>query len=202
MKNKNSYLFLLGLIVIFLSIEKYRTKVLSQNKVELLKKRSDIQKSLSFMRDYYLELSIENNGKPLDKFIEINDGKKNISTFEGIVNSKKLVFRYTELHCDVCVDKQIEAIKKISKKIGKKNIIILTEYENLKNLIIFKRLNSLSIPIFNLQNKFNLPIEELDSPYYFVVDKDFVIKDLFIPIKEIENYTNKYLNIIYKKHFS
>lgn len=173
----------------------YNKKVLYS---ELLISR---EKSLALQRDNFLKLSLKNNGIQIKK----NNLLKDINGVEFPLNkmlkSKKIVFRYSELHCDACVDVQIKSLKKYKEKIGSTNILILADYDNIKNLILFKRLNSIKLPVYKLSEKLNIELEKQNVPYFFVLDTNFVAKDFFIPIKEIENYTDNYLEIISKKHF-
>jgi hypothetical protein len=191
---------LILLVIVFLVINGYQKKMYSQN-INDYESKLSFEKLLSSSRDNSLAWSIENNGAAINPDLIITDEKGVNFTLREIVKSKKLIFRFTELNCNVCVDKQIKILKQFEKKISKSNIAIFTEYSNHRDLVIFKRLNALDLPIYNLHNKMNIKLEAVDTPYFFIVDDRFIAQDFFVPVKEIENYTNKYLKIIGLKHF-
>lgn len=162
----------------------------------------DKEKSLATKRDYFLSLHLKSNGALIEKELSLKNYKGEEFALNNKLTSKKLIFRYSELHCDECVDQQIESLKKYKERIGNENILILADYANINNLILFKRLNSIEIPVYRLSKKMNLKLEEKDVPYFFVIDSSFTARDFFIPIKEIDGYTDNYLNIISEKHFN
>ena len=45
------------------------------------------------------------------------------------------------------------------------------------------------------------PMEELSSPYYFIVDSTLIMSDIFVPDKSFPSLTNHYLNMIKRKYF-
>ncbi len=132
------------------------------------------EKSLATQRGLFLFLSLKSNGTPIDKELLIKNHEGEEFVLNNKITSKKLVFRYGELHCDVCVDEQVKSLKKYKEKIGSDNIIILADYNSIKNLILFKRLNSIELPIYRLSEKFNLELEKKEVPYFFVIDDNFI----------------------------
>jgi len=161
----------------------------------------DLEKKHSLIRDNFLLLELKYNDSKISEGLNLADEKGKKYKIKEKLSTKKLIFRYSELQCNLCVEKQIIYLKKYKDKIGIDNILILADYSNLRNLIIFKRVNSLDIPVYNLSKKMSLELEKKDLPYFFVVDNSLIAKDYFIPIKEIKNYTDNYLNTMYIKHF-
>jgi len=109
-----------------------------------------------------------------------------------ISHSPKVVYRFTELDCIDCVIKEIDDIKKLSSKIGRGNIVILTTYDQVRKLVAFKRTNHIEIEIYNIdKHALNLVAEEINTPYIFVISKNMVVENLYIPndlFSEISQY--------------
>lgn len=170
--------------------------------VENTKNSLNLEINRSLTRDRFLNLLLKFNDSKMNNELMLTDEKGKTCKLTEKLNRKKLIFRYSELQCNVCIEQQIASLKKYKNKIGTDNILILADYSNFRNLIVFKRINSLDIPIYNLSKKMPLERERINIPYFFIADNTLIAKDYFIPIKEIKNYTDNYLNTMYIKHFS
>ena len=88
-----------------------------------------------------------------------------------------------------------------SDSIKNDNIIFLGHYENNKNLnMIKKQIGIKDIATYNC-SYMSTPMEELSSPYYFIVDSTLIMSDIFVPDKSFPSLTNHYLNMIKRKYF-
>jgi len=119
----------------------------------------------------------------------------------SIINKPTLVLRYSEFVCQSCVDNQIELLKKFGEETGEQNVLIISTYDEIRNLIIFKRANQLNMDIYNIE-KLKIPLDSENIPYYFVIDESFTIKHVFIPNNGIVSLTEKYLDFIWNRYFS
>jgi hypothetical protein len=111
-------------------------------------------------------------------------------------DSLTLIFRYNENNCNICVEEALKPLMEYSAKIGIKNILIITSYRNIRTMQIFIRKYAPGIHVFNSNEDINLPIEKWSTPYFFLIDNTLKVQLVFIPIKEIQNYTREYLNIV------
>jgi hypothetical protein len=132
--------------------------------------------------------SILNKSVSLKKVIEESD-------------NPKLIFRFSESSCELCVDSVLVCLRKHSDRIGKKNIIILTSYDDIAYLVLFKKYEEIDFQIYNARN-IDLPIEKLNVPYLFVIDKSLKTNCIFIPEKTIQKRTDLYFQTIVKRYFS
>ena len=97
-----------------------------------------------------ISLIFENQYNSIDNdiiFLDENNNKSSIK--QVILNSPKLVFNYSKLNCNICVDEQITILKKASKTIGLENILILTDYNSPRDLSRFIRLNQINFKVLN-----------------------------------------------------
>ncbi len=114
-------------------------------------------------------------------------------------NNKLIVFNFSEGSCDDCTIIELQKIKKIFyQDKNKVRILVLAKYSNTRHLTVFKKTHGLDFEIFRTKEGL---LKELNMPFYFVLDSDFILKDLYVPAKEIPDLTTDYFNIILKKHF-
>jgi hypothetical protein len=116
--------------------------------------------------------------------------------------SKILVCRFSDLHCETCIDYSIRMLLQWVDSIGKDKILFLGAYRNNK---IFNRQKPLyGIDALETVNTIalHIPAEDLGYPYYFVLDSTLRISNVFIPDKGVPNVTNKYLELVKEKYFN
>jgi hypothetical protein len=116
-------------------------------------------------------------------------------------DSLTLIFRYNESNCNICVEEALKPVMEYSAKIGVKNILIITSYRNIRTMQIFIRKYAPGIHVFNSNEDINLPIEKWNTPYFFLIDNTLKAQLIFIPVKEIQNYTREYLNTVNQRFF-
>lgn len=135
---------------------------------------------------------------------EITFGEDNeYRNFKTMIGGKSLlILFYTELGCNVCVDSIIRNMQNVFKRNDSSNIVILASYFEERNYVLFKKLNNIQYPIYNIKsNKLNLPIEENKVPFLFVIDSTLTANCVFIPEKSMPLRTKNYLEIIKRKYF-
>lgn len=116
--------------------------------------------------------------------------------------SKKLVFYFNEYNCDLCTQNALQKLKKFSKEIGEHNIMAIANYADARHFRAFCNSEKLPFPIFNANGQsLNLPIVNVDMPFFCLLDKGMTSQQIFIPIKEIEEYTSNYLSTMNKKYW-
>ena len=135
---------------------------------------------------------------------------ENLKTIEGRVlesmdtlfSNTKLVLRYTEFGCSACIEDQVQRLVKLAEKIGRDHVIIITYYNLIRDLVAFQRINKINFPVFILPRKsIILPIEEIDVPYFFILNGSNRIFSFFQPTKANPELTDKYFEIIQKRYF-
>jgi len=161
-----------------------------------LKNKEDLIKTLLIQS----KLIHETNGTEISPGLNLytEDGES-ISLKKVIGDCPKLVFRYSEIHCQNCVDNEIKRLKEFIKELDDANILIFASYDSFRNLGSFKRINQIKSHIYNLKN-LGIDIERSNIPYYFVLDYTMKVKDVFIPDKYLPESTNIYLDIIKEKY--
>lgn len=151
-----------------------------------------------------IEKHYEYENTPIDDF-EITDNEDNTYLFSQLLNKKtsryKFVFVFSSLNCNSCVDFEISNIKSFSRLIGQDNIIILAQYESIRQLRAFLSTQDLTIPVYYVKNIPANVLEEENLPFSFIINKNLTLEMIFIPIKEIYSHTEMYYKTIYKRFF-
>lgn len=149
------------------------------------------------------EVVIENSDIQL-KNVMVTDSINELKTFRNLFKSgqsKFFVCRFSDIHCESCVEYAIKTTLQWSDSIGKNNILFLGTHRNRK--IFNKQIKSYGIDKFTTVNipSLNLPAEELCFPYYFVLDSTLTVLNVSIPDKGVRNVDHRYFQKIQKKYF-
>ncbi|MDR2146922.1 MAG: hypothetical protein LBE91_10735 [Tannerella sp.] len=148
--------------------------------------------------------NIENSNIQLEA-TSVKDSSNNVLLLNDIwENGQKqmLVCRFSESHCESCVDYSIRQIHHWVDSIGKENLLFLGAYRNNK---IFNKTKPLyNIHHLNVYNvsSLNMPAEELGFPYFFILSSNMTVSNVFVPDKATPAITQNYLKMINKRYFS
>ena len=136
--------------------------------------------------------------------VVVKDSSNNVFPLKDILDNgreRMLVCRFSELHCESCVESSIQLFRQWTDSVGKDNTLFLGTYRNNR---IFNRTKPVyGINDLNTYNilELNIPVEKYGSPYYFVLNNNLTISDVFVPSKSTPYITNNYLQMIYKRYF-
>ena len=133
------------------------------------------------------------------KFISI---KGSTVLAKEIFKTTTLVLRYSEFNCKDCIDAEINVILK-NKDQFVDNICLIAYYMNKRDLFIFyKELQKRGLKNIKMywlpNNGLNIPIEKTNMPYYFCINSELVISNVFIPQKDKPKLSNSYLRTVSK----
>lgn len=129
------------------------------------------------------------------------ENKESVHMWNLFQNHPKLVFRYSELNCNVCVEKEVELLKKFIEEIGIQNMLMMTNGRSSSYNGQFKRMNQFDIEIYNVED-LGLKLDKINTPYYFVLDSDWKAKSVFVPSKSLPSQTRAYYDIIKDKYWN
>jgi hypothetical protein len=109
-----------------------------------------------------------------------------------IKNDGKLVFYYGDQYCELCYKELINLINKYINKTGTKNIIVLAEYENARNLYFFLKNNEIKTDVYFLPKGIDLPVQKEKKPFFFMLDNSFKTNFVYVPHKQYLNHIDNY----------
>lgn len=147
--------------------------------------------------DNYVHL-IKDEGRQISDSITVRDTADVKYSIKQLLNRKyKLIFRYSLLDCEVCVDTVMKKMDLYSKRHGLKDILVLTDAFNQRDFYIRATYYKYPFPLYNL-NRVNLgmSIEDKDFPYLFVLTPELRVIKVFIPAKELAAQIDDYLSYV------
>lgn len=108
-----------------------------------------------------------------------------------------LVFRFTEISCNTCVNRDIRLLRSFAESHGWDRIIFFATNSDSDYLERFRVVSQIKTEIINVEANFlSIDQAKLDTPYLFTIDSDSVFEDVFISMKENEQRTKLYFNRI------
>jgi len=143
--------------------------------------------------------TIKNIGLQINTKQMVSDEKGSKRSIVGLLNdSPKIIFRYSELNCQLCIEDEIQILKKYIDAIGFDNILFFSTYNTTRDLFLFKRMNQLQdFEIYNLkEEKLNIPVDSLNIPYVFVVDSFGNVFMLHIPERTKPEYSEQFYKVV------
>lgn len=140
--------------------------------------------------------ALQYNGLNIESTITLLDNQDSLYTINEISKKcKKLVFRYSFIHCNACVDTIMKLVNRFSNEVGKDKIVILAQYESKRDYKNFVRVNQIKMPIYHLQDSL-CKADDLSIPYLFVLEDNMTTSNFFLPRKEFPTITEQYLQAI------
>lgn len=124
-------------------------------------------------------------------------------TLSDIMSDNTLVLRYSEMHCDVCIDSIVSKLNIYQDSIGLQNIVLFTSTKNMNYVKKFKRVNNIHFDIYGISNALDSVLVDIGMPYLFVYSfVDERINNVFVPQKENVKFTYEYLHSILLKYYT
>lgn len=136
---------------------------------------------------------------------EITDEDNNVLLFSDLMSREsekyKLVFYFSSTNCSSCIDFEMSNIQSFVHLIGQSNIIILAQYESIRQFRAFLVSREIDIPVYYVKTNPVGILERENLPYSFIVNKNMTMELAFIPIKEIPSYSEMYYTTVYERFF-
>lgn len=143
------------------------------------------------------------NGIVVSHDLEVTNLEGIKKKLSDIISNNTLVLRYSEMHCDVCLDNVINTLNLYQDSIGIQNIMLFTNTDNMNYIRKFKRINKIHFNIYSTDDKLDSILVDIGMPYLFIYSFDSKrINNVFVPQKEDVKLTSEYLHLIYLKYFT
>ena len=130
-----------------------------------------------------------------DNQMVVDETDKSYKLKQILGQDNKLIFRFNEFSCNSCIDREISNLKKLAETIGKEHIIILATYNKIRDLAVFKRINKLDIPIYNIPKNI-MPTDEVGGTFLFITNAQHQVFMPFLPDKEDADLSLEYFKFI------
>lgn len=161
------------LYITFVQIRHFnKQKIMNQNAQKLEKVEKE--------KNLILNLIKESNkfvGYQIFKDLYLYNYSDTVVISELLRDDTNIVFEFSNTTCMDCLTEQVMFLGKIK---SKKNCIVLTHFDNTKELLIFLKNENIKFPVYNLENNALLFKEENNSiPKIILVDKELKLLGLY-----------------------
>lgn len=203
---KVNYLLVLIIVVLLVGFNVYiyrqsETGHIIRNRILQLYERDSVKTSGYKIEREIRSYELENNGKRLSPLLEVFDTDGNKRLLSQIIGSDKLILRYSELNCNTCVNKQLDILNSYVDSIGIDNIVLLTNYDNHIYMKQFKKVAGIKFSIFNVGTELNELIPDIERPYFFIIETNMRINNMYVPQIDEKKVTESYIHRIKKYYF-
>ena len=205
LKNNISLLITISVVVLLIILNLLALRQILQYRTYYFKHIEENNEQLDTVKDFeklkvVISLMIRNSELNIKNNFSVTDSSGKSISFSKLIRDKKvLVFRYSQLSCTSCVDVQLQRLEQFAKRIGFDRVIVLTTYTSIKELNMYKKVNNLSFDMYNIPiGTLKTEMELSNTPYFFTVNINKHIENIFIPIKTIPELTEEYYSHIEK----
>lgn len=191
----------IAIVVIILLFSLYNLYNIS--KLEYLEQDNNLYGIELILENVFdLKLKLENSSLSPAILLRTESGDT-IALKQLVKDSAKLIFKYSEITCNSCVDNEVNNLVNFARNNDSKTIIVIGEYSNIRELNIFKRINKIDLPVYNLISSESFTKVNLNGlPLLFVLSPDLVISNVYIPLKELPKLSRPYYSSIAKLLYS
>jgi len=186
--------FSFSILIGFTIKTNWMERIIKQLEVRILQQDQDLEYSNAVIEDFQdifkTVISLDSKWLNPETKLLSEEGEQSFLR-DHVLDSPKIIFRYSSKNCDVCVEKEIILLKELIEEIGMSNVILVANYETSRNLYAFKRLNDLSYDIYNCED-FGLGIDGMSVPYYIIMNSLCQIEKFFIPQNQYPELTQAF----------
>lgn len=190
---------ILGSNIYLLTIIFIKNKELST----CVSKKDILTKNKNNIKDYFLERnykSTTSEGLFVSDTITVEGlNNKRYRLLQLIDNSFSLIFRFDESNCKTCVETEIERLKEYIVDIDEGNVLILVSGMNVRDVKYFKLANNINFAMYLIaKTQLNLPLEEYNIPYIFLLSSSGLTRSVFIPELYEKRFSDDYYEHVKK----
>ena len=125
----------------------------------------------------------------------INSNDIEVDISEIVIKKGVFVFYFKEKGCGTCFEREVLNIKKNHELYQNKNIIVISDFETLEQQKAFElnyRVKSYDIN----SNRIGLFIEKYKEPFYFRIDTNYKVSNIYRPTNFLDERSKVYFNFI------
>lgn len=142
------------------------------------------------------------NGTNIDTDFSVRDIQEHEKKMSEIILDNTLILRYSEMHCEVCVDSIVSKLNAYKDSIGLQHIVLLTTSMNFGYIKRFKKINKIPFNIYNMSKALDSVLVDIGMPYLFIYSTHSKrINNMFVPQEENPQLTDEYLHSVLMKYY-
>jgi hypothetical protein len=113
----------------------------------------------------------------------------------------KIIMRYSALACDICLDEELKQIHDFVERIGVNNIAVFVSNENARSIKVRKSRLPFNLNTYIVDDTAIAFEKNYNNLFVFIIDKEMIVKDFFIPEKTLPNLSKDYYDAICSKYW-
>lgn len=204
--NVNKYLvisiILLLLVSILFSISNFKQKKMLAEKVDELYQVEQEKRSLLDLVYGNMKMHYAYSEFHFQDFILLDKDRNKVKFSSIIDNGTKVIYKFSSSNCSSCIQSGLTSIQKLIRKIPENHLVIIADGSTRRELQALSNSLHLDYPIYLAEEgTFDAILKKENIPFVFIVGPDMQMKDLFIPMKELPEYSEMYYHTIWRKYF-
>ncbi len=203
MKKKYSIIFI-GIAMITLNVICLNWAIQQRRMKELAATTASDRKQILSLLLGNIQMHYTYSECQLPDIILIDKLKNEITLSSIIADKRKLALKFSPQNCYSCIEFAMSCLEELAlskPNIKERLLIIISDASYREYQAISNSLQS-DIPIYlSNDSAFSTILKEENIPFIFVMNERLCMDDLFIPIKEMPNYSDLYFHIIETKYF-
>ncbi len=145
-----------------------------------------------------VRMSLED--EPVSPFIQVINSTLDTVNMHDLFDAPTLALFYPSKSCKPCAESIISQLNEAIKKYKLENVVLITDFDEIRELFVFCRLNKIKFPAYKIvgdQEDIRSLINYI--PYYVILDNNLIKNSTFVAPNDKPDVTEKYLEIVSKK---
>ena len=199
----NRRLLLLSFTIVIITIIFFVQEIMSKDRgIKTLTEQKEESEQIISLLSGNMKMHYTYADQQLEDMILRDESRNEIQLSKLLEGKETLVFKFSSSNCSTCIQSGFSALRKIAKIIPRERLIILADKSNRREVKALSNSMGLDYPIYLVDdNAFSHILRDENVPFVFIIGEDLRMKDLFIPMKELPDYSDMYYRIIWKKYF-
>lgn len=187
------------MFILITAILIYKLRIMQQNQ-SLINTNLEFEKEIS--KKIYGGL-IAGEGRSVNtlNYLSINHDIDTVELNDAI-KPNSIILYYNEINCMTCIEDALQVLKQ---RLGSNESIkyqIIANYENLRDVLVFKKANKIEKDIFKPIIDDNQKSVFFDQAYVALVDENYMLHHVFILDTESKSRLGDYLDLLqYSKYY-
>lgn len=170
----------------------------SFSQLENIKKNSLKQEEeIENLRSRVLLHSYYSGNYYLSEEFNLADTNGGLKIASEVFKKKSVILYLNSNYCHTCVDDAIAKMRNSKKKYSNIEFVVITRGYSLRELKLMQTNKNIQFPVYSVDNSkssFLEKMKETPYPFYFVINDDLQVSNIFFPMKSSSILENRYFS--------
>lgn len=184
-------ILILAILYAFLLYRNNRTMKQEKRRLEMV---VETWKSRFFHLEEVELKKIEYEGMRIPSTLCIESEKGKFVNLRNLIHdsNKTIIMRISEKNCLSCI---LSFNSILQNELTGVDVVYIVDYDTKKKRDYYKKMLNIDEEVY-ISKDIGIPIEKEECPYVFIIDNDFQLSHLFIPIYDNDKLSKKYIQTI------